>query len=94
MRVPAGAGKGSVAAAAPKEAPERAMVPECAVAKAKLLARVKALLLPPNFLDHLIEELGGAKVLLKLLQALVPYPGCLADQKVSGSQMSACSLCD
>ena len=52
-----------MAAAAPKEAPERAMVPECAIAKAKLLARVEALLLPPNFLDHLIEELGGTKVL-------------------------------
>ena len=57
-----------MAAAAPKEAPERAVVPECAVAKAKLLARVEALLLPPNFLDHLIEELGGTKVLFHFMQ--------------------------
>ena len=37
-------------------------MPECAALKAELLARVAALALPPNFLDHMIDQLGGPKV--------------------------------
>lgn len=41
---------------APELQPE---IPELATAKAQLMQRVAALQLPPNFLDHLIHELGG-----------------------------------
>ena len=57
---PARAGRDATGAAAATE--ERAVVPECAEARAALLKRVEALALPPNFLDHMIDQLGGPKV--------------------------------
>lgn len=56
------AGEGSVAAASPGEGVHGGVVQECAAAKGHLLWRVQGLLLPPNFLDHLIEELSGKHV--------------------------------
>ncbi|KAK9915021.1 hypothetical protein WJX75_003704 [Coccomyxa subellipsoidea] len=60
LRENAKSGKGSIQA--PAGQPERQpVVQEAAQMKAALLQRVAALKLPPNFLDQLIESLGGPK---------------------------------
>lgn len=59
------AGAASIPAAAQLPA-EPSVVSECAAMKAALLARIAALRLPPNFLDHLIDELGGPKAVAEM----------------------------
>ena len=50
------------AAAPPEESVQSAGAPDLAATKAQLLARLDGLQLPANFLDTLIEELGGPEV--------------------------------
>ena len=45
-----------------KESLQRAGAPDLAATKAQLLARLDGLQLPVNFLDTLIDELGGPQV--------------------------------
>ncbi len=55
------AGKSSIQAAQAEQLEKQPVVPEAAELKAKLLQRIAALKLPPNFLDQLIDALGGPK---------------------------------
>ncbi len=50
---PGSSSKGGVPAAAGQQ------VPQCVAARAELLGQVQALQLPPNFLDLIVDELGG-----------------------------------
>ena len=45
-----------------KESLQRAGAPDLAATKAQLLSRLDGLQLPVNFLDTLIDELGGPQV--------------------------------
>jgi hypothetical protein len=73
------------AAGAQAPAEERAVVPECAAMKAELLARVAALALPPNFLDHMIDELGGPKARPYFHPRITRLAGLHAERAVQGT---------
>lgn len=55
------AGKSSIQAAQVQQPEKQQVVQEASELRAKLLQRVAALKLPPNFLDQLIDALGGPK---------------------------------
>lgn len=50
----------------PPPPPQLVEDPTCAQLKAALLARCAALPLPPNFLDELIDELGGPQAVAEM----------------------------